>query len=249
MHNSTPKVIYLKDYAPPDFLIPSVDLDISLFDGHALVRARLDVRRNPKAADQAAPLRLDGDELQLVSVSIDGKDLPPEAYDAAADRLILRDMPQACVVETVVRLQPHANTKLMGLYASKSGYFTQCEAEGFRRITYFLDRPDVMSRYTTTLRADTGRYPYLLSNGNPIAGGNEAGERHWARWEDPFPKPAYLFAMVAADLDRLRDTFTTRSGRVVQLSVFVERGKLDQAGFAMLALKKSMQWDERVFGL
>lgn len=249
MLNSTPKTIYLKDYAPPDFLISTVDLDISLFDGHAIVKARMALRRNTAASNQAAPLRLEGDELQLESVTLDGHLLHDGRYEADASHLTIADLPANFVLQAVVRIQPQANTKLMGLYASKSGYFTQCEAEGFRRITYFLDRPDVMAKYTTVIRADKHRFPYLLSNGNPIAGGDEAGERHWAKWEDPFPKPSYLFAMVAADLDRLQEKFVTRSGREVKLSIFVDRGKLDQSAFAMQALKKSMKWDEDVFGL
>jgi aminopeptidase N len=160
-------------------------------------------------------------------------------------------VPDRFTLETQVRIRPRNNTKLMGLYASKDGYFTQCEAEGFRRITFFIDRPDVMARYTTTIHADKARFPFLLSNGNPVAHGDEpsAVTRHWVKWEDPFPKPSYLFAMVAAQLDKLEDTFVTMSGKTVRLSIFVEPGKLDQSGFAMQALKKSMKWDEEVFGL
>jgi len=249
MLNPTPATIYLKDYTPPPFLIRTVDLDVDLRDDHAMVKASLAVSRNPDAADRKAPLELDGDEIELVSVAIDGKALAGDRY--ATDGTVLRipDVPDAFQLQTVVRLRPRENTKLMGLYASKDGYFTQCEAEGFRRITWFLDRPDVMSRYTTTLHADKAAFPFLLSNGNQVAQGDEAGGRHWAKWEDPFPKPAYLFAMVAAKLDRRDDAFITLSGRKVTLSVFVEPGKLDQSGFAMEALKRAMRWDEQVFGL
>lgn len=248
MLEPTPNTIYLKDYTPPAFLISTVDLDVDLRDDHALVTARLAVRRNP-AADRSAPLELDGDEIELVAVSLDGKPLSRDACTLDSTHLTIPGVPDSFTLETKVRLRPKDNTKLMGLYASKDGYFTQCEAEGFRRITYFLDRPDVMARYTNTIHADKAAFPFLLSNGNQVAQGEEAGGRHWARWEDPFLKPSYLFAMVAAKLDRLDDTFVTRSGRKVTLSVFVEPGKLDQSGFAMDALKRAMKWDEEVFGL
>ncbi len=249
MLTTTPKTILLKDYTPPEFLIATVDLDIELHADDAVVKARLAVRRNPKSSSSDAPLRLNGEELQLVSVSVDGRVLGSHAYQCDASTLTLSGLPERSVVETVCRIRPQHNTQLMGLYASRNGFFTQCEAEGFRRITYFLDRPDVMAKYTTTIHADKAKYPFLLSNGNPVASGNEAGGRHCATWEDPFPKPSYLFAMVAADLDRLEDRFTTRSGRDVKLSIFVDHGKLDQSAFAMEALKKSMKWDEEVFGL
>ncbi|MSQ58544.1 MAG: aminopeptidase N [Betaproteobacteria bacterium] len=247
MLGTRPNTIYLRDYAPPEFAISAVDLDIALFGDHAIVKARLAVQR--RTTDTKLPLILQGDELQLISASVDGRTLGPGDYDCDSNQLTLPDLPDGCMVETVCRIHPHENTQLMGLYASKNGFFTQCEAEGFRRITYFLDRPDVMAKYTTTIHADKAKYPFLLSNGNPVASGDEAGGRHWAKWEDPFPKPSYLFAMVAADLDRLEDSFTTMSGREVKLSIFVEHGKLDQSNFAMKALKKSMKWDEDVFGL
>jgi aminopeptidase N len=249
MLTSTPKTIFLKDYAPPAFLVSSVDLEVDLRDDHALIRARLAIARNPKSADRNAPLRLDGDELELVSVALDGKALANGEFSASAQYLEIPGVPDRFTLETAVRILPKLNTKLMGLYASKDGYFTQCEAEGFRRITFFPDRPDVMSRYTNTIHADKAAFPFLLSNGNQIAAGDEPGGRHWAKWQDPFPKPAYLFAMVAAKLDRLASDFVTRSGRKVKLAVFVEPGKLDQCGFAMAALKRAMKWDEDVFGL
>jgi aminopeptidase N len=249
MLNPTPATIYLNDYSPPAFLIPAVDLDVDLRDDHALVKARLAVKRNPASAHRSAPLELDGDEIELVSVSIDGRLLPGDAYTLDPARLTIPGVPDSFTLETSVRLRPKENTKLMGLYASKDGYFTQCEAEGFRRITFFIDRPDVMARYTNTIHADKAAYPLLLSNGNQVAQGEEAGGRHWAKWEDPFLKPSYLFAMVAAKLDRRDDSFVTRSGRTVTLSVFVEPGKLDQSGFAMDSLKRAMKWDEDVFGL
>ncbi|MPZ44553.1 MAG: aminopeptidase N [Betaproteobacteria bacterium] len=245
----TPPVIRLADYRPPAYFIPSVDLNFDIRDDATTVTARLALARNSAASDPAAPLVLDGDELKLESVRLDGRLLTASEYSIEPERLTIPNVPERFVLETVCSLDPAANTKLMGLYASKTGVFTQCEAEGFRRITWFIDRPDVMSRYTTTIRADKSRYPVLLSNGNPVAQGGAKGGRHWAKWVDPFPKPSYLFAMVAAKLERLDDTFETRSGRKVKLQIYVEPGKLDQAGFAMQALKKAMRWDEQTFGL
>ncbi|HKC43425.1 MAG TPA: aminopeptidase N [Burkholderiales bacterium] len=248
MRDPTPVTIHLKDYQPPAFLIPVVDLDVDLHEDFARVRAKLSVRRNPAAKDPRAPLVLDGDELALESVTVAGRALAASDYVLDGEHLTIPNVPDAFSLETVVRIAPRKNTKLMGLYASKDGYFTQCEAEGFRRITFFVDRPDVMARYTTTIHADREKYPVLLSNGNPAARGSD-GDKHWVKWEDPFPKPSYLFAMVAAKLDKLEDVFVTRSGRKATLQVWVEPGKLDQCAFAMQALKKSMKWDEDVFGL
>ncbi len=249
MRDPVPTAIYLRDYAPPAFLVRTVALDVALHEEHAEVRARLALARNPAAGDRAAPLVLDGDELELVSVALDGRPLAGADYTLDPERLTLRRVPDAFALETVVRIAPRRNTKLMGLYASKDGYFTQCEAEGFRRITFFPDRPDVMARYTVTIRADRARCPVLLSNGNLVASGADGAGRHWARWEDPFPKPSYLFALVAARLDVLEDRFVTRSGRRARLAIYVEPGKLDQCAFAMQALKKAMKWDEDTFGL
>jgi len=265
MREPTPQPIHLEDYAPPPFLIDSVDLDFDIHVAYTEVRARLTTRRN-STADPAAPLRLDGEALSLQSITIDGRPLSASEYEVADRQLTIARVPSAFTLETVVRVHPRENTTLMGLFASKDGLFTQCEAEGFRRMTYMIDRPDVMSRYTTTIRADQARYPVLLSNGNLVGAGVEGagatddrsgvnllrgarGTRHWAKWQDPFPKPSYLFALVAANLDRLDDEFVTRSGRTVALSIYVEPGKLDQCAFAMQALRKSMKWDEDVFGL
>jgi aminopeptidase N len=253
MRDPVPTTVFLKDYSPPAFLMPEIDLDVSIHDDHAEVRARIALRRNPAARDPRAPLVLDGEELQLLAVALDGRSLAPAEYSLDGGRLCVPDVPDAFTLETAVRIEPRKNTQLMGLYASKDGYFTQCEAEGFRRITFAPDRPDVMARYTTTIRAEQARYPVLLSNGNLVAAGVEttaaAPARHWARWEDPFPKPSYLFAMVAAKLDVLEDEFVTRSGKRARLAIYVEPGKLDQCGFAMQALKKAMRWDEDTFGL
>jgi aminopeptidase N len=244
----TPQVIHLKDYRPPPFLVERIELDVDLREDHALVRSTLAVRRNPLSADKGAALALDGEELKLESLKLDGVALAG-GYAVEPGRLTIESLPAICTVETTVRIEPHKNTQLMGLYASKDGLFTQCEAEGFRRITYFPDRPDVMARYVTTIRADKARYPVLLSNGNLVGEGDEEGGRHWARWDDPFLKPSYLFALVAAKLDKLEDTFRTVSGKTAKLAIYVEPGKLDQCGFAMEALKQSMRWDEEVFGL
>ncbi|MGB0129153.1 MAG: aminopeptidase N [Rhodocyclaceae bacterium] len=248
MDDAAAQAVHLKDYTPPPFAIDTVDLDIEVRDDHARVRSRLVLQRNP-AGDRSANLRLDGEQLELESVALDGRVLAADEFRHDANHLALPGVPDQFELEIVNLIRPFSNTKLMGLYASATGLFTQCEPEGMRRITYFLDRPDVMARYTTTIRADKARYPVLLSNGNLIDSGDLGDGRHWARWQDPFPKPSYLFAMVAAKLDKLEDRFTTRSGRQVQLAVYVEPGKLDQCGFAMEALKRAMRWDEQAFGL
>ena len=249
MREPAAKTIYLKDYTPPSFLIAAIELDVDIRADHALVRAILQIERNPKAADAQAPLTLDGEEIELLSVALDGRALAPGEYEFGEESLRIARVPQRFTLETVSRIRPQTNTRLEGLYASNNGFFTQCEAQGFRRITWFIDRPDVMARYTTTIHAERERYPVLLSNGNLVAAGEEAGGRHWAKWHDPFPKPSYLFAMVAAQLDKLEDRFVTRSGRSARLAVYVEPGKLDQCGFAMRCLKSAMKWDEEVFGL
>ena len=250
MRTETPVTLYLKDYTPPAWRVESIDLHVAIHDGYAEVRARLACTRNPAVA--AAALVLDGEALDLLSVTLDGELLDAARYAYADDRLtIAGPLPDACVLETVVRIDPDHNTQLSGLYRSRDGYFTQCEAEGFRRITFFPDRPDVMATFSCTVEADRARFPHLLSNGNPVAAGmcDDDATRHWARWDDPYAKPAYLFALVAAKLDVLEDEFTTASGRKVRLAVYVEPGKLDQCGHAMAALKKAMRWDEQRFGL
>jgi len=249
MRDPNPKAILLRDYTPPAFLVDSVDLDVDVREKQARIRSRLAVRRNPAAKDPAQALVLDGRHLELVSVAVDGRALASAEYAVDEDHLRIAETPTAFTLETVVRFDPWANTRLEGFYASKDGLFTQCEAQGFRCITYFIDRPDVMSRYTVTLHAERERFPHLLANGNQVAKGEEDAGRHWAKWEDPFPKPSYLFAMVAAKLDLLEESFATKSGRKALLQIYVEPGKIDQAGFAMHALKKAMRWDEAVFGL
>ncbi|WP_153129834.1 aminopeptidase N [Dechloromonas hortensis] len=244
MKTDTPPTIYLKDYTAPAYLVDTVDLDFVIAAGGTTVSATLAMRRNPAVAAQ--PLVLDGDELETLSVAVDGEKVP---FSTTPTTLTIAGLPDAFTLHTVVRIDPDRNTRLSGLYRSKDGYFTQCEAQGFRRITWFLDRPDVMSTYTVTLHADKATYPVLLANGNPVSSGEEADGRHWATWNDPFRKPAYLFALVAGKLDGLFDTFQTASGRTVQLAIYVEPGKLDQCPHAMAALQKSMKWDEERFGL
>ena len=256
MRDAVPQVTHLKDYAPPAFRISRVALDVDIEPGEATIHSTLQVARDAPGAK--APLVLDGESLELVSVSIDGRALDAAEYSVDGMHLTIPDVPDAFALETMVRFDPWKNTKLEGLYATASGLVTQCEAEGFRRITYFIDRPDVMAAYSVTICAPKAGFPRLLANGNLVSSGagapagwfraNHEG-RHWAKWEDPFPKPSYLFAMVAADLDLLEDHFVTRSEKKALLQIYVERGKLDQAGFAMQALKKCMRWDEDVFGL
>jgi aminopeptidase N len=242
MREPTPSTIYLKDYVPPAFNVSHVELDVDIKEDHAVVTAKLRVKRSRGSG----PLELDGEALELLSLTLDGK---APRYEVSPEKLTVHDVPDAFVLETVTRIVPHTNTALEGLYGTRHGFVTQCEAQGFRRITWYVDRPDNMARFVVTVHADKAKYPVLLSNGNRVVGGDEAAGRHWARFDDPFLKPSYLFALVAADLEELKDDFVTRSGKRAQLSVYVEPGKLDQASWAMDCLKRAMRWDERRFGL
>jgi aminopeptidase N len=260
MRDATPQAIQLEKYTPPAFRIANVELDVDIRPPYATVRATLKLARD-SLRGAAEPLVLQGENLDLLSVSIDGRALADSEYRADESHLTIPRVPDAFMLQTTVRFDPWKNTRLEGLYATKNGLVTQCEAEGFRHITYFIDRPDVMAKYSVVLCADRSRFPRLLANGNLVAQGegeppgwfarSSEGTHglHWAKWEDPFPKPSYLFAMVAANLDLLEDHFTTRSGKKALLQLYVEPGKLDQADFAMQALKKCMRWDEEVFGL
>jgi aminopeptidase N len=245
-----PRPVRLDEYRPPDFLIETVDLVFELRDSDTRVKSRLRIRRNPESSDRSAALQLDGEELALVSLALDGELLGPKRYELTAESgLIVADVPDAFSLDIETRISPETNTALSGLYMSGGNFCTQCEPEGFRRITYFIDRPDVMARYTTTIIADKARFPVLLSNGNPV-GSDETGHgRHSAKWVDPHPKPSYLFALVAGDLVAVPDRFTTRSGKEVALAIWVRRGDEDKCGHAMASLKKAMRWDEEVFGL
>ena len=248
MRSPTGQPVRLAEYRVPDFLIDHVEMDISLSRDATRVLTELSLRPNPRGVADA-PLRLDGDELTLVSLALDGRALEPSAYVASSAELTLTNPPrQPFKLKIETRLAPAANTKLMGLYRSGSAYCTQCEAEGFRRITYFLDRPDVLSVYRVRLEADRAEAPVLLANGNLVESGEAGPGRHYAVWSDPFPKPSYLFALVAGDLAKLADHFVTASGRRVDLGVYTEPGRESRAAYAMDALKRSMEWDERAFG-
>jgi len=246
--SDTPSAIHLKDYTPSAWLIDSVHLDVEIRSEGTSVKAVLACTRNPAVVGNHS-LVLDGEDLETLAVSVDGRLLSADDYGLSTEQLTLRNLPEHFTLETQVRIQPDQNTQLSGLYRSRDGYFTQCEPQGFRRITWFIDRPDVMARYTVTVHADKAAFPFLLSNGNPAGSGDEPEGRHYAIWEDPFKKPSYLFALVAGKLDVLRDIWRTTSGREVQLAIYVEPGKLDQCPHAMAALKKSMKWDEDTFGL
>src|SRR5499427_5756258 len=248
MRTEEPRPVRLEDYRPPDWRIGTVELDVVLHPTATTVRAKLSV--SPNGAGAPAPLVLDGDELTLRSIRLDGKPLPAESFVATPDRLTIAQAPQRpfeLEIETV--LDPTNNTKLMGLYRAGSTYCTQCEAEGFRRITYFLDRPDVMAVYTTRIEAEKQDAGVLLANGNLVDYGDIAGtSRHFAVWHDPFPKPSYLFALVGGNLGCVKDSFTTMSGRNVTLAIYVEPGKEDRCNYAMDSLKRAMRWDEVTFG-
>ncbi|MBC8130367.1 MAG: aminopeptidase N [Rhizobiaceae bacterium] len=243
------RTIRLQDYRATDFAIPSVDMLVKLFSDRTDILTTLTVERRD-GAPRDADLVLDGDELMLASVAIDGVPLSADRYDATPQQLVIRDLPAKGPVTVAIgtRIDPEANTKLMGLYRSNGVWCTQCEAEGFRRITYFLDRPDVLSTYRVRMEGDLADAPVLLSNGNPGLRGLLDDGRHFAVWDDPFPKPSYLFAIVAGDLDRLDDHFTTMSGRRIALAIYTEKGRAHRALYAMDALKRSMVWDERRFG-
>ena len=247
MTDAAPAATQRLDYRPPAFLIDTVDLRFELDPSATIVRSRLSVRRNP-AHPGTDPLVLDGEALSLVGLRLDGVVLGGNQYTLDERHLTIPDVPDGFVLEVETRLAPDANTELSGLYTSGGSYFTQCEAEGFRRITFFPDRPDVMARFTATVVADREKVPVLLSNGNPTESGID-GESHWARWVDPHPKPSYLFALVAGDLVAVRDRFATASGREVALAIWVRRGDEDKCDHAMRSLKASMLWDEQVFGL
>ncbi|MBN9009444.1 MAG: aminopeptidase N, partial [Rhizobiales bacterium] len=244
-----PVTVRLADYRPPDFLIDRVELDFQLDRKRTRVTAWLAMRPNP-AGSGTRRLELGGDELTLVSLKLDGIDLPADRYRATPEKLIVEDVPAGpFAVEIVTEIAPAANTKLMGLYRSGSAYCTQCEAEGFRRITYFLDRPDVLAVYTTRIEAEKAEAPVLLANGNLMESGDIAGtRRHYAVWHDPFPKPAYLFALVAGDLGVVEDSFVTMSGRNVKLEIWCEHGKEARCAYAMDSLKRAMRWDETAYG-
>jgi len=261
MRTDQPVTIRRVDYTPPAFFVDDVRLEFDLDPDDTRVRSTLRLRRNPAAQpsrDRPSPLVLNGERLSLVDLRLDGRALEPASYRLEPETLVIADVPDRFELTTVSRIAPAANTTLSGLYVSNDSFFTQCEAEGFRRITWFPDRPDVMARYTVTLRAPRERCPVLLSNGNLVGSGDceadspgGAGRRgwHWATWEDPFPKPSYLFAVVAGRLVATERRLRTRSGREVLLQVWVEPGNEDRTGHAMESLVRAIRWDEERFGL
>ncbi len=246
---STLQPTLLKDYQVPAFLIDTVNLEFDLGEDGTQVKSRTQFQKNPKSSDVSGRLVLDGEHLELLSVAVDGRQLSRDEYITDEKSLTLLQAPEKFLLECVTRIHPEKNTTLEGLYKSAGNFCTQCEAQGFRRITYFMDRPDVMAIYTVTIRADQKKYPYLLSNGNKIASKTLSDGRHEATWNDPFRKPAYLFALVAGDLERVEDQFVTRSGRKVKLEIFVNHGKAHRTAHAMESLKRAMKWDEERFGL
>ncbi|EOW9663509.1 aminopeptidase N [Vibrio parahaemolyticus] len=241
--SQAPQAKYRKDYQAPSHTITDIDLTFDLYDNDTIVTALSKVVQK----GESTTLELDGEGLELRSVKVNGEDWAHHEVKEAS--LVLSDLPAEFELEIITKIDPEANTALEGLYKSGGAFCTQCEAEGFRRITYYLDRPDVLTKYTTKVIADKATYPYLLSNGNRIAQGEAENGRHWVQWQDPHPKPAYLFALVAGDFDVLRDKYTTMSGRNVDLEIFVDKGNLDRAGHAMTSLINSMKWDEERFGL
>lgn len=246
--DAQPKAIYLKDYQAPPYLIDQTHLRVELGDSVTQVTSRLALRRNPDVSGAPTSLSLDGEQIKLVSVKIDGRDLAEDEYRLESESLTLINPPAQFQLETVGEIEPQNNTSLDGLYKSRTLYCTQCEAEGFRKITWYLDRPDVMSEFTTTIVADKKACPVLLSNGNLIDHGDAEPGRHFATWQDPFKKPAYLFALVAGDLEHIEDSFRTQSGRDVTLQIFVEAKDLDKCDHAMTSLKNAMRWDEEKYG-
>ncbi len=241
-----PQAKYRHDYRTPDYTITDIDLNFELDPTKTAVTA---ISHIVRLTDQNVPLVLNGEGITLCSIAIDGQICTD--YQITKENLIINTLPEkkTFVLTIVNTIAPAENSALEGLYQSGNALCTQCEAEGFRRITYYLDRPDVLARFKTRIAADKDRYPYLLSNGNCIESGHTDNGRHWVQWQDPFPKPCYLFALVAGDFDVLRDSFITRSGRMVKLELFVDRGNLDRANWAMASLKRAMKWDEERFGL
>ena len=250
MRESTPQTVYLKDYAPPEYSVGQVELTFLLDEQDTLVTSRLTLQKNPASPNRNAPLVLDGEGLRLASIKLNGLALTASQYELSPEGLTLPGVPKVEVftLEIETRINPKANTALEGLFLSKDLLCTQCEAQGFRKITYFPDRPDVMAKFSVLLIGDKTRHPVLLCNGNKIATGELNNNRHWVKWDDPFPKPSYLFALVAGRLEQVVGTFTTASGREVALQIFVEAHDIDKCGHAMQSLQHAMAWDEAVYG-
>ncbi len=248
MRTDTPHATLLKDYRPAPYMVDKVELDFVLDAARTTVTSRISLRPNPTANEKSAPLVFDGEKVRLISVAIDDIELNTEHYVVSETELTIAKVPQNLFVLSIVtECNPVGNTALSGLYMSNGMYCTQCEAQGFRRITYFYDRPDVMAVFKVRIDAPKSM-PILLSNGNPIETGQQGVDRHYAEWDDPHPKPSYLFALVAGDLAAVHDQFTTMNGRTVKLGIYVEKGKEDRCAWAMESLKASMRWDETAFG-
>ena len=247
MKHTEAKTIYLKDYQQPAFWIDTVDLVFDLEDDHAMVTASVDYKRNDDSTEK--DIELFGTELELERIAINGYELDNDDYQLTDTGMILSNLADEFTLVITTKIYPQKNTSLEGLYQSSGNFCTQCEAQGFRKITYFLDRPDVMGKFTTTIRADKKTIPVLLSNGNLIDSGDLENGRHFAKWQDPFKKPAYLFALVAGDLEHVTDSYTTASGKDVKLEIYTEAHNIDKCDHAMQSLKRAMQWDEERFGL
>lgn len=247
MKAGSPQTVFLKDYKAPSYFVDEIDLTFDLQEEHTDVVSKVKFRKNPKGESQ--DLVLDGEKLELRALKLNGKTLEPSAYSVTDTELKIPSVPSSFELEIHTRIKPQENLALEGLYKSKGMYCTQCEAQGFRKITYYPDRPDVMAIFTTTIVAEKKRYPILLSNGNLVEKKDLADGRHMAKWNDPFRKPAYLYALVAGNLGKTEDHFITKSGRKVKLEIFVDLGNEDRTHHAMESLKKSMKWDEETFGL
>jgi aminopeptidase N len=242
------KAILRSDYTPYPWVVEALKLKFEIGEDETLVSSNIQLKRKPDVSDQC-PIELDGQDMALKSIHLDGRELSEGDFSLSNDKLVIHSAPSPCTLDICNTIRPRENTALEGLYPSGQFLLTQCEAEGFRKITYFPDRPDVMTLFEVTIEADKRRYPVLLSNGNAVASGETDDGRHWVRWDDPFHKPSYLFALVAGDLAFIEDWFITRSGRKVQLRVYVEDENIDRCDYAMESLIRSMKWDEERFGL
>jgi aminopeptidase N len=249
MKESSPRTVHLKEYSAPSYLVKAIDLHFDLYEEETRVSASIEMYRNPDDSSACHDLVLNGVELELLELRLNNKLLSAENYQLDSDSLTVSNVPDTFTLKSIVKIFPQANTALEGLYQSSGNYCTQCEAQGFRKITFYPDRPDVMAVFTTTIEADKSRYPVLLSNGNPVSKGDKENNRHWVEWHDPFQKPAYLFALVAGDLAITEDTYSTQSGRGVALRIYTELHNVDKTAHAMRSLKKAMKWDEETYGL
>lgn len=246
----TPKTIYLKDYKPSDFIVESVSLTVDIGEKFTVISSMMDIKKRLELRGQKLNLELNGEGIELIELRVNGEILPHEQYQISTDKLVLLNVTADKLrLQIINKIDPDNNKALEGFYRSGPQLCTQCEPEGFRRITYFIDRPDVMAKFSTRMIADKKKYPHLLSNGNKIESGNLPDGRHWVQWEDPFKKPSYLYAMVAGDFDVAKDVFITQSGKKVDLEIFVDKGNLHKTVHAMKSLKESMKWDEETYGL